>query len=123
MSLYADTTVVKSPEVVFRGLFLSQNRLVAEEYLLNFRRSEADLGVVIGANNYLNPSVVGALAHRDLQETEEDLISLPPYQNVRADLGPVIRSRRSVRHYSGKGFSLKDLSTLLYHAAGVSGHL
>jgi SagB-type dehydrogenase family enzyme len=123
MSLYADTTVVKSPEVVFRGLFLSQNRLVAEEYLLNFRRSEADLGVVIGANNYLNPMVVGALANRGLEESEEGLIPLPPYQNVRAAIGPVVRSRRSVRRYSGKSFSLKELSTLLYHAAGVSGHL
>jgi SagB-type dehydrogenase family enzyme len=28
-----------------------------------------------------------------------------------------------VRQYSGKSISLKDLSTLLYHAAGVSGHL
>nr|HRC88057.1 streptolysin associated protein SagB [Thermoanaerobaculia bacterium] len=55
MSLYADTTGVKSPEVVYRGLMLSQNRLVAEEYLLNSRRSEADLGVVIGTNNYTLP--------------------------------------------------------------------
>jgi SagB-type dehydrogenase family enzyme len=123
MSLYADTTVVKSPEVVFRGLVLSRNRLVAEEYLLNFRRNEADLGVVIGANNYQNPMVVGAVANRGLEENEEDHISLPPYQNVRANLSAVIRSRRSVRHYSGKGLSLKELSTLLYHAAGVSGHL
>lgn len=123
MSLYADTTVVKSPEVVFRGLFLSQNRLVAEEYLLNFRRSEADLGVIIGANNYMNPMAVAALANRGLEENEEDLISLPPYQKVRASIGSVVRSRRSIRRYSGKGFSLKDLSTLLYHAAGVSGHL
>lgn len=123
MSLYADATVVKSPEVVFRGLFLSQNRLVAEEYLLNFRRSEADLGVVIGANNYQNPKVVGAIANRGLEENEEDLIPLPPYENVRAAISSVVRSRRSVRHYSGKGFSLKELSTLLYHAAGITGHL
>jgi SagB-type dehydrogenase family enzyme len=123
MSLYADTTVVKSPEVVFRGLVLSRNRLLAEEYLLNFRRNEADLGVVIGANNYQNPMVVGAVANRGLEENEEDHIALPPYQNVRANLSAVIRSRRSVRHYSGKGLSLRELSTLLYHAAGVSGHL
>ena len=123
MSLYADTTVVKSPEVVFRGLVLSQNRLVAEEYLLNFRRSEADLGVVIGTNNYSLPMAVGALANRDQEEDEEGLISLPPYQNVRAPIGPIIRSRRSVRRYSGKGLSLQELSTLLFHCGGVSGQL
>lgn len=123
MSLYADTTVVKSPEVVFRGLVLSRNRFVAEEYLLNFRRNESDLGVVIGANNYTLPMAVGALANRDLEEDERDLLPLPPYRNVREPLGPVIRSRRSVRRYSGKAISLQDLSTVLHHAGGISGHL
>ncbi|HZF13038.1 MAG TPA: SagB/ThcOx family dehydrogenase [Thermoanaerobaculia bacterium] len=123
MSLYADSTGVKSPEVVFRGLVLSQNRLVAEEYLLNFRRSEADLGVVIGTNNYSLPTAVGAVANRDLEEDERDLIPLPPYQNVRAPLGSVVRSRRSGRRYSGKPLTLEELSTLLFHAGGISGHL
>lgn len=123
MSLYADTTVVKSPEVVFRGLVLSRSRLLAEEYLLNFRRSEADLGVMIGINNYSLPMAVGSLATRDLEENEEDLIHLPPFNNVRSPIGPVIRSRRSVRQYSGKTVSLQELSTLLYHSKGITGHL
>lgn len=123
MSLYADTTVVKSPEVVFRGLVLSKNRLLAEEYLLNFRRSEADLGVIIGANNYSLPMTVGALANRDQEEDESDLLPLPPYRNVREPIGSVIRSRRSVRQYSGKALTQVDLATLLFHGSGVSGHL
>lgn len=123
MSPYADTTVVKSPEAVFRGLVLSQNRLLAEEYLLNFRRSEADLGMVVGVNNYALPMAVGALANRDLEEDVDDLIPLPPYHNVKAPIGAVIRSRRSVRHYSGKKLSLRDLSTLLFHAGGITGQL
>jgi SagB-type dehydrogenase family enzyme len=123
MSLYADTTVVKSPEVVFRGLVLSRNRLLSEEFLLNFRRSEADLGVVIGANNYSLPMTVGALANRDLEEDDSGLLPLPPYRNVREPVGSVIRSRRSVRRYSGKALSQVDLSTLLFHGSGVSGHL
>jgi|SRR5579884_366496 len=123
MSLYADTTVVKSPEVVFRGSLLSQNRLVAEEYLLNFKRSEADLGVVIGTNNYSLPMAVGAVANRDLEESEENLLSLPAPRNERAPIGPLIRSRRSVRSYSGKPVTMQDLSTLLSHCAGVTGRL
>src|SRR5437867_2488113 len=107
MSLYADTTVVKSPEVVFRGLALSQNRLVAEEYLLNFHKSESDLCTVIGTNNYSHQMAVGSLANRDLEEDEEDLFPLPSYQQVRAPIGSVIRSRRSVRQYSGKPVSLQ----------------
>lgn len=123
ISLYADSTVVKSPEVVYRGLVLSQNRLVAEEYLLNFRRSEADLGVVIGTNNYGLPMVMGALANRDMEEEDEGLIPLPPYQNLREPIGAVVRSRRSVRQYSGRTLSLQAFSTLLYYGGGVSGEL
>lgn len=123
MSLYADSTGVKSPEVIFRGQVLSSNRLIAEEYLLNFRRSEADLGVVIGTNNYSLPMVVGALTHRDLEEDDRGLIPLPPYRNVRTPLGPTIRGRRSVRRYAGRPLELEELSTLLFHAAGVTGKL
>jgi len=123
ISLYADTTVVKSPEVVFRGLLLSANRLLAEEYLLNARRSDADLSVVIGANNYRLPMAVAAMAKRDAEETDEGLIPLPPYKNERAPLGAVIRSRRSVRNYSGESVSLEHLSTILFHCSGISGQM
>lgn len=123
ISPYADTTVIKSPEAVFRGLVLSKNRLLAEGYLLNFRRSEADMGLMIGVNNYALPMAMGALANRDLEEDVDDLLPLPPYKNVRAPIGAVIRSRRSVRHYSGKKLSLRDLSTLLFHAGGITGQL
>jgi len=122
MSLYADTTVVKSPEVNFRGLVLSQNRLIGEEYLLNFHRCEAEIGLLVGTNNYTVPTVVAALAHRDLEEDESDLIPLPRFENVREQIGPLIRSRRSIRSYSGKPVPVQDLSTLLFHAGGISGH-
>lgn len=121
VSLYADTTAVKSPEVVFRGLLLSQNRLLAEEYLLNCRRSEADLGVIIGTNNYRLPMAVGAMATRDSEPAEQATIALPPYKNERAPIGALIRSRRSVRCYSGQPVPLQHLSTVLFHCAGVSG--
>jgi SagB-type dehydrogenase family enzyme len=122
MSLYADTTVVKSPEVVFRGLVLSHNRLVGEEYLLNFHHSDAEIGLLVGTNNYTVPTVVAALAYRDLEEDEADLIPLPQFENVREPLGPLIRSRRSIRSYSGKPVSLQDLSTVLFHGGGISGY-
>lgn len=121
MSVYADSTVVKSPEVVFRGLAFSKNRLISEEYLLNFHRSEPDMGMVIGVNNYRLPMVMGALGKRGLIEDQENLIHLPEYKNVNAPIGPVIRSRRSVRYYSGKAMSLKELATILFYGQGVSG--
>jgi SagB-type dehydrogenase family enzyme len=123
MSLYADTTVVKSPEVVYRGVATSQNTFVSEQYLLNFRRSDADLGFLLGTNNFKLPMVTGALAVRDLEERDDDLVALPPSQNERAPIGPLIRSRRSKRHYSGAAVPLQKLSTMLAHAAGITGHV
>lgn len=120
MSLYADTTVTKTPEVVFRGLVLSRTRFLSEEFLLNFRRSESDFGVAIGTNNYRLPVAVAAVVHRDLEENDEGLIALPPYDTLKVPLGPVIRSRRSVRRYSGKPLSLETVSTVLFYAAGIS---
>lgn len=123
MSLYADSTGVKSPEVVYRGLMLSRNHLLSEEYLLNFRRSEADLGVAVGVNNYSLPMAVGTIVHRDREETDEDIVPLPPYRQLRVPLGSAVRSRRSVRRYSGEAMPLDELSTLLFYGAGTTGKL
>ena len=120
VSLYADSTVVKSPEAVFRGLCFSRNRLLSEEYLLNFRRSEADMGMLIGVNNYRLPMVLGALALRKLKEDPRGLLELPPAKKVNVPLGPVMRSRRSVRNYTGQPLAKTDLATILYYAQGVT---
>lgn len=123
MSVYSDSTVVKSPEVVYRGLVLSRNRFISEEFLLNFRRSEPDMGAVIGVNNYHLPMVLGALASRKLKEDRSQLISLPRFRNVKAPIGSVIRSRRSVRVYSGRTMPIEDLADILYYGQGISGKL
>jgi SagB-type dehydrogenase family enzyme len=121
ISLYADTTVVKSPEVVYRGALFSRNRLVGEELLLNFRRSEADISASIGPTNFTHPMVVDALTKRGTAEREADLERLPRPKQPGAPIGSVIRSRRSRRTYSGRALSLVDLSTVLFAASGVSG--
>jgi len=123
MSVYANSTVVKSPEVVFRGLAFSRNRFLSEEYLLNFRRSEPELGTVVGVNNFRLPMVMGALAARKLKETPENLFRLPDYKKITAPLGAVIRSRRSIRSYRGRTMPLEDLASLLYYGQGISGKL
>jgi len=120
-SLYADSTVVKSPEAVFRGTLYSKNRLLSERYLLNFRRSRADMSMIIGVNNFRLSSVVQSQACRKYKEDPKKLIKLPQYMNINTPVGPLIRSRRSFRDYSGKPITLEQLSTVLYHAAGVTG--
>lgn len=121
-SVYADTTAVKSPEVVYRGLFYSKNRLGSESYLLNYRSSDADMGVMTGVNNYSMPMSVGALAARQVVR-QGRAIALPPYDLLKPSLGSVARSRRSVRKYSGRPLPLKELSTLLFYAQGETGEL
>jgi SagB-type dehydrogenase family enzyme len=123
MSIYANSTGVKTPESVYRGMMLSQNQLSAEQYLLNFRGNDADIGVLIGVNNYAMPAVVASLANRGEEEVEEDLVRLPPYRLMREPIGSVIRARRSIRDYSGKPMSMEELSTVLYYGDGVSGRM
>ncbi|MGB5560540.1 MAG: SagB/ThcOx family dehydrogenase [Paracoccaceae bacterium] len=123
ISLYADMTGVKSPEVSYRGLLLSRVHGVADDYLLNARRSESDIGIVVGVNNYGLPSVQAAIATRGVEEDEDAAISLPKPKTLRAPLGPVVRSRRSVREYKGKPVTLAELATILFHGGGVTGEL
>ena len=120
-SIYADTTGVKSPEVTFRGMVFSRTRLVTEDYLLNYRRSSADMGLMIGVNNFQTPIAVSTVAAGRVATDDKDLIPLPKYDALRAPLGSTIRSRRSVRHYSGKKMTMEELSTLLFYAQGETG--
>ncbi|MBN1243429.1 MAG: SagB/ThcOx family dehydrogenase [Spirochaetales bacterium] len=122
-SIYADTTVVKSPEVVYRGVLSSRNRFISEEYLLNFRRSRADMSQIIGVNNYRLPSVVQSQACRRHKEDPAKLVPLPKFGPMNEPIGPVIRSRRSFRDYSGRPIPLEQLATILYHAQGITGKM
>jgi SagB-type dehydrogenase domain len=123
ISLYSDTTIVKTPETCFRGLYYSTNRLAGEEFLLNYRRSNSDLSMVIGIKAYKSFQVRGAMANRPLLDEEvlQESLKLPPPGKLNVPLGPVIQSRRSKRNFSGKPIEMKDLSTLLFYCQGVSG--
>lgn len=122
ISLYSDTTLVKTPEACFRGLYYSTNRLVGEEFLLNHRRSSTDLAMIMGIKAYKSFPVRASMANRLLleEEVEEESIKLPEPERLNVPLGPVIQSRRSMRNFSGRLIKLKELSTLLYYSQGVS---
>lgn len=66
--------------------------------------------------------VIEALNRRSLIEDKRSMTSLPRHEKLNAPIGPVIRSRRSIRTYSGKSLKLATLSTILFHAQGVTGH-
>ena len=122
LSLYTDTTIVKSPEVTARGKFSSQsNRFIGEEFLLNYRTNTKLLGFRMGINRYSEREAVLADCHDELREDTTDSISLPKPKFIKTSLSTAIIHRRSIREYSGRSMSLEDLSTLLYYADGISG--
>lgn len=120
--LHSNTTIVKTPETCFRGLYYSTNRLVGEEFLLNYRRSDTDLSMAMGVKAYSSSAVRGAMANRSLQddEAEHECMKLPEPEKLNIPIGPIIRSRRSVRNFSGKIMKIKELSTILSYCQGVS---
>jgi hypothetical protein len=126
ISLYTDSTGVKVPETVYRGIFLSNSSLSSENYLLNAKRSSIDLGLPVGVFLYSNYRARASFSFRHLKEEEEKefaevTVPLPKYKHIKMALGTAIRSRRSIRKMSGEPLSLKDLSTILFYAGGVSG--
>jgi SagB-type dehydrogenase family enzyme len=121
MPVYADTVGVKSPEVTFKGARLSQNRFISVEYLLNYRRSEADMGSMLRGQNDRQAMVMGAPGLKQLKTEADKLIPLPAPKQVEAPLDAVLCSYRSIYHYSGKSMTLPDLATILFYAQGISG--
>lgn len=121
VSAYTNTTGVKTPETVFRGTLFSRNRFNSEEYLLNYKKSGLNLSMSMGVMSYRERSVLESIATRNLKETEDSLIKLPTYKNIKAPIGSVIRSRRSIKQFTSKRLDMEDVATLLFYASGISG--
>src|SRR5262245_45140505 len=67
-SVYVDTTAVKLPEALYRSTYLTRTRLLSEEFLLNYKRSSLDLGVLLGTGAYQHFRIRAALAGRHMSE-------------------------------------------------------
>ncbi len=127
-SLYTDCTAVVPPEAAYSSVLVSRTHQLSQEFLLNFKRSSLDLGLPLGVSGYFGFRVRSSLALRRLSEEEdqdnpEQVIKLPPYQNVDASLGVTIRARRSLRQFTGKTMPLQELSTILFYGNGVTGDM
>lgn len=124
LSPYGESTVVRSPDVVMRGRFSSkENRFRGEEYLLNYRSDNNSIGFKLGLSRFYNRDAILTSSFRNLKEDMSNAIKLPRKKPIKASLGSVIESRRSVRKFSGKSVSLEDFSTILHYAQGISGEL
>ncbi len=121
ISPYADSTVVKTPpDTVIKGsLYSSQNRFLSEEYLLNYRSNNDNLGFRMGVSSFFQMDAALTSVNLDIEEEEENIIKLPDSKNIRVGLSTVIKSRRSVRRYSNKSMSLNDIANILYYTQGI----
>ena len=108
VSMYADTIGIKTSESSsYRGAMHSEvNRNISEEYLLNSKKSSIDLSSMFNVTSYSSFPIDAVLSNRVLLEEEVhkkgNAIKLPPYKNINAPIGSVIRSRRSRRDFKGK---------------------
>lgn len=128
LSAYSESLGVKAPEAAYRSALVAREstRLAGEHYLLNAKRSTLEIGLAWGVFGYNNGfQVKAALSHRHFQEEDSkkfsETVDLPSPQPLKASLGSVLRSRRSVRKFGRKPLTMSDLGTLLYYADGVSG--
>ena len=126
VSMYADTIGIKTSESSYRASMHSEvNRNISEEYLLNSKKSSIDLSTMLDVVGYSSFPIDASLSNRILLEEEVhkkgNAVKLPPYKNINAPIGSVIRSRRSRRDFKGKPLTMGDLSNLLYYGDGISG--
>ena len=121
ISPYSDTTVVKTPDSLIKGtLHSKKNRFLSEEYLLNYKWNNNNLGFRIGLSNFFSSDAALTYVILDMEEEKKDSITLPNPKNIRVGLSTTIKSRRSVRKYSNSSMSLQDLSNIFYYAQGIS---
>lgn len=123
ISPYADTTVVRTPEVTLKGIYHSRsNRFIGEEYLLNFRTYSARLDFRIGISRFRARDALLSFAMRDRKEDITDTLKLPKAKTIRASFSAVLQARRSVRVFDGP-IPLEDFATILYYSQGITGYL
>ena len=122
-SPYVDTTVLRTPESILKGIYHSRyNRFVSEEYLLNFRPDNRNFGFAMGISRFTNRDALLTFASKKTREEAAETIKLPKPRRLKASIEAVSGNRRSLRSFSG-GMSLQDLATVLFYTCGVTGKM
>ena len=123
-SVYSLSTVVCPPDVTIRGRWgNSEAGFLGEQLLLNYRPHSASLGFQTGIGRFFEHDAITSAGHAELEEDAARAVVLPRPKHIRAGLSAAVAARRSKRNFVRRPVSLADLSTLLQHAGGVSGHL
>lgn len=123
ISPYVDTTILRTPESLLKGIYHSRyNRLRSEEYLLNFRPDNRNFGFAMGISRFTNRDALLTFASKKTREESVDTIKLPKPKHLKTSFSAVMGNRRSLRSFSG-AMSFQDLSTVLLHTCGVTGKM
>ncbi len=101
------------------SLYSKHNRFVSEEYLLNYRSNNNNLGFRTGVASFFQRDAALTSVNLNMEEEGEDIIELPSFKNIRVGLSTAIKSRRSVRRYSNKFMFLNDVANILYYTQGI----
>ena len=122
VSIYASSTVVRTPDTVVRGRWAAEGeRLVGEQLLLNYRTDNTWLGFQLGIGRFYEPDAVLTSCHADLEEDLRDAIA-PARAEAACDRAdrrghrPAQQPRRSPATPVEPGRSRR-------HAASRPGHL
>lgn len=122
-SPYVDTTVLRTPESLLKGIYHSKyNRFLSEEYLLNFRVDNRNFGFAMGISRFTNRDALLTFASKKTYGNFDEAIKLPKPRHVKTAISAVIGNRRSLRAFSGF-MTIQDLSTVLLYTCGVTGSM
>jgi len=121
ISPYGDKTLLKTPDSVIKStLFSRNNRFLSEEFLLNHRSDNGNLGFRTGLSSFFQPSAIMTESNRELGERLDDVVYLSQPEKLKAAIGMTMILRRSVRYFEKIKFPLKDISSIMYYAQGIS---
>lgn len=121
ISPYGDKTLLKTPDSVIKStLFSRSNRFLSEEFLLNYRSDNSDMGFRTGLASFFQPSATMTEVNRDYDELLDEAILLPSPVKIKTSLEMAVLMRRSARNFEKYEMPLKDLGTLLFYAQGIS---
>ncbi len=118
---YANTTVSKTPMNVASSFnFNSETSFLFDLFLLNFNQKLHHFTGFSAINNYRAQEVIDSIALRKLKYNEKELIKLPKYYKINVSFDSLIKTRRSRRRFTKAKLSLKELSTILFYAQGIT---
>ncbi len=124
LSPFAQTSAIRSGDLLYRANpYLTEGR-IAEMYMLNSKSTRHQLGDLVGVNLYRSvPTLLSQSKNEERVMIPENTIKLPTPREIKLSVGNAIKQRRSIRDFAEISVPLDYISSLLYYGNGVSGEM